>query len=524
VSLARTAALCALILWSRPCRLLAQADTTTAHTPLQYDITLVTSDTGAHVLLEVQTAWRLRTVNPVELQLDSTMRVIRVLVDGKPNTRLSRTMYARQGGEVIVPHEKAPGDTLSTRVRYHGYPAGGIRVGPDQYGDRTLAATTAGEAARFWLPVPDGPPGKAALSFHVQATEGQRVAAPGTLQKIDTLSYGNTTWHYRLDAPVPLSAIAVAAGPYAVIPLPSVRCPGKCETVAVAAWAYQQDREFAVRGPFRRAREMVDYFTGLIGPFPYPGLTHVESTMPGVTPGASVVLYDQAGYRGHTLDEPPVARATARQWFGNAVTPGDSAARVLSDGLAEYLAALWRGHADGDSAFRASMRTLADTARHAVPGAAPVSGAAEAARGAWIVHQLRGLVGDSGFFRGLRGYYGSYRDSTTSAAELERSMSAATGKELGWYFRQTLTQPGYPVVEVHWKQKGSTLALELLQTQPREWGVFRVPGLGLLVDGKPVKVDLTGRETRTEVKDLPGKVKRVELEEGGWWLVGRHGR
>jgi aminopeptidase N len=521
VKLARAAVICALILWSRPSRLLAQVDTTTAHTPLQYDITLVASDTGAHALVEVQTAWRLRTVNPIELQLDSAMRVVRVLVDGKPNTRLSRTMYARQGGEVVVPHEKAPGDTLSTRVRHHGIPRGGLRVGPNQYGDRTLAATSSGGAARFWLPVPGGPPGKVTLAFHVQASDGQRVAAPGTLQKIDTLSYGHTTWHYRLDAPVPLTAMAAAAGPYMVTPLARGHCPGRC--VPVTAWTYQQDSEFAVGGPFRRAGVMVDYFTRLVGPFPYPGLAHVESTLPGVAPGASVVLYDEAGYRGRTLDEPTVARATARQWFGNAVTPGDSAGRVLSEGLVEYLAALWRGQADGDSAFRAAMRTLADSARRTAPGGA--SGAAEDARGAWIIHQLRGLVGDSAFFRGLAGYYRTYRDSTTSAGEFERSMSAAAGKHLGWYFQQALTQPGYPIIEVRWRQKGRTLALELAQTQPRDWGVFRVPGLGLMVDGKPLSVDLTGRETRTEVKDAPGKVKRVEVDEGGWWLVeGGHGR
>ena len=515
MKLARAAVICALIPWSRPSRLLAQVDTTTAHTPLQYDVTLVASDTGAHALVEVQTAWRLRTVNPIELQLDSAMRVVRVLVDGKPNTRLSRTMYARQGGEVVVPHEKAPGDTLSTRVRHHGIPRGGLRVGPNQYGDRTLAATSSGGAARFWLPVPAGPPGKVTLAFHVQASDGQRVAAPGTLQKIDTLAYGHTTWHYRLDAPVPLTAMAVAAGPYTVTPLARDHCPGTC--VPVTAWAYQQDYQSAVGGPFRRAGMMVDYFTGLVGPFPYPGLAHVESTLPGVAPGASVVLYDVAGYRGRTLDESTVARATARQWFGNAVTPGDSAGRVLSEGLVEYLAALWRGHADGDSAFRAAMRTLADSARRAAPGAA--SGTAEDARGAWIIHQLRGLAGDSAFFRGLAGYYRTYRDSTTSAAEFERSMSVAAGKQLGWYFQQALTQPGYPIIQVRWRQKGHTLALELAQTQPREWGVFRVPGLGLLVDGKPLKVDLSGRETRTEVKDVRGKVKRVEVDEEGWWLV-----
>jgi aminopeptidase N len=518
VSLARTAAVCLLLLWSRPGRLLAQVDTT-AQTPLQYDITLVPSDTSAHLLGEVQTAWRLRTVNPVELRLDSTFRVIRVLVDGKPNTRLSRTMYARQGGEVVVPHEKAPGDTLSTRVRYHGIPRGGFRAGPNQYGERTLAATTSNGAARLWLPVPGGPPARVAVSLNVQASDSERVAGPGTLERIDTLSYGRSTWHFRLDEPVPLTGIALAAGRYVVTSLARDGCPGRC--VPVTAWSYRQDEEFAVKGPFRRSGQMVDYFAGLVGTFPYPGLAHVESTLPGVTAGASVALYDEAAYRRRALDETTVARATAGQWFGNAVAPGDSAAQVLSDGLAEYLAALWLGHADGDSAFRARMRTLADSARRAGPDGASAgsSSRVEAARGAWIVHQLRGLVGDSAFFGGLAQYYRAYRDSTVGASELERIMSAAAGKDLGWYFQQALTRPGYPIVEVRWRQQGRTLALELRQTQPRAWGAFRVPGLGVRVDGRVVTVDLTGPVTRTELKDVRGKVKRVEVDEVGWWLV-----
>ena len=62
------------------------------HDPTSYDITLVTSDTGAHILSEVQTAWRLRTVDPVEMELDSALRVIRLLLEGKPKSRRSRTM------------------------------------------------------------------------------------------------------------------------------------------------------------------------------------------------------------------------------------------------------------------------------------------------------------------------------------------------------------------------------------------------------------------------------------------------
>ncbi|HUR00899.1 MAG TPA: hypothetical protein VM347_00005, partial [Nonomuraea sp.] len=134
----------------------AQADSAPPpHVPTSYDIVLVDSDTGAHFVGEVQTGWRLASDRPVGMKLDSALRVVRVLVDGRPNTRISRTMYGRGGNDVVVPHQKTAGDTLSTRVRYHGIPRGGLRVGSDRAGARALAAETAGGRASLWLPVPE---------------------------------------------------------------------------------------------------------------------------------------------------------------------------------------------------------------------------------------------------------------------------------------------------------------------------------------------------------------------------------
>jgi hypothetical protein len=87
---------------------------------LHYDVTVVPIDTSGHVLMEVETQWRLRSKDLVTMELDSNMRVIRVLVDGVPESRVSRTMYARTSETVEVPHQKPVGDTLTTRVRYRG--------------------------------------------------------------------------------------------------------------------------------------------------------------------------------------------------------------------------------------------------------------------------------------------------------------------------------------------------------------------------------------------------------------------
>ena len=179
------------------------------HDALHYDITLIPSDTSTHVLGEVQTTWRLGSTEPVRMQLDSSMRVIRVLVDGKPNTRLSRTRYARSFTEIDVPHQKQQGDSMSTRVRYRGHPRGGLITGKNTHGDRTVFADNRPDRMHYWLPTPGIPGDKATVSFHVQVPLGYEVIADAVLEKVDTLAYGNAMWHYNLDRSVPVHTVAV---------------------------------------------------------------------------------------------------------------------------------------------------------------------------------------------------------------------------------------------------------------------------------------------------------------------------
>jgi aminopeptidase N len=399
------------MLGAAPAQLVAQSDTTPPpHEATSYDITLVTSDTGAHVLAEVQSGWRLRSVWPVELELDSTLRVVRVLVDGKPNTRLYRTMYARQGSEVVVPHEKSPGDTLTTRVRYHGIPRGGFRVGPDRTGARSLAGETAAGRARLWLPVPDGESGRTTVVWNVQARKDQRAVANGTLERIDTLAFGHTTWHYRLDTPVPLDALAVAVGRYAVTTLPHAGCRRGC--VPVTLWTAPEDSIAAAAGAFRRAGEMVDFMSGFLGDFPYPGLAHVASPLaPAGRPGASIVLWDEARVHAGAIDEDEIARATAAQWLGNAVSESGPVAERPSPAVGAYLAWLWRRQGGG-----ARLET------QALP------------RDLDSIRRLHQMVGDSAFAQGLRRYVETNRHATAAPGALERAMSEAAGRGLEWSF------------------------------------------------------------------------------------------
>ena len=110
-------------------------------------------------------------------------------------------------------------------------------------------------------------------------------------------------------------------------------------------------------------------------------------------------------------------------------------------------------------------------------------------KGAWVLHMLRGTLGDSGFFQGVREYYRAYRDSTATSEDFERVMERVTQRDLQSFFSQWLWQPGYPQLHVVWRYAAADhrLRLDLTQVQAAAWWVFRLPRLVVEVlspDGK----------------------------------------
>jgi hypothetical protein len=471
------------------------------HDALTYDITLVPADTGSHILGEVQTTWRLRSGGAVTAMLDSSMRVVRVLVDGKPNTRLSRTMYGRSGADVVVPHEKSAGDTLSTRIRYHGFSQGGVVPSATRAGQRGAAGGGDPATARLWLPVPDDPDDRATVRWNVQAPVADRVLASGELVGIDTLPYDHTTWHYQMAHPVPIYRLAVATGPY-VTALRSAEGCGGCPPVEV--WSYAPDSAAAAKA-FARADDIAAYFSRMLGPYPYTRLVHAEAAIPNAAvSSAEMALYGQDAFAAAGPAEILIARETARQWLGVAVSADSAPARRLFEGMPPYLAAMWHAGAGGPPLI-AAMHAVVDSA---------LAPDGESWRAAWTLHELRGVMGDSAFAAGLRALVAEHRDATADLDEVGRIMSGAAGREVGWVLRQA--DGDVPVLAWKAQRRGGQQRLALT---PVGGGQVRLPGLRLLVDGKPVRTDVAGAETSVTLKGFRGPPSRVELDPAGTWLV-----
>jgi aminopeptidase N len=140
-------------------------------------------------------------------------------------------------------------------------------------------------------------------------------------------------------------------------------------------------------------------------------------------------------------------------------------------------------------------------------------------KGAWVLHQLRGMVGDSAFASSLRDYYGTYRHATAVSSDFARIASRASGRDLEWYFQQALTQPGYPQLDLRWRHRGSVLELDIRQTQPAAWGTYRIPGLVVRIDGTDHRVNVAGPRSRHTLRGVLRAPSRIEVDPEGWWLL-----
>jgi aminopeptidase N len=282
---------------------------------------------------------------------------------------------------------------------------------------------------------------------------------------------------------------------------------------------------------------MVDYYASLIGPYPFEKLAHVQSaTRFGGMENASAIFYTDQGLASGRSMEGTVAHETAHQWFGDEVTEDDWPELWLSEGFATYFGHLYFEHADGEAEFRRRMEeSRRDYLSSGVTGQPVIDrdqqdlfellNANNYPKGAWVLHMLRGILGDDVFFQGIRTYYARFAGKNATTQDLRHVMESVSGQDLEWFFHQWLEEPGYPVLEMAWAWDADAGQVEVTVTQDQDaaWPTFRLPMEVELVDS-------AGGATRQHV-DVVGRIQRlhlpaaaaprtVRLDPDGWVLLG----
>ena len=489
----------------------------------QYRIRLSVGDAGNEISAETEIVFAVRSEGVREVALDfPELTVDGVTLDGRA------ARFTRGGGRLRVALTGAykTGDLLNVSVRYHGAPADGLYFKRNKFGDRTVFADNWPDRARHWFPSIDHPSDKAKVEFFIDAPARYDVVANGELVETRSLQDGTRLTHWREQVPVPVYCMVFGATEFAVVNA------GASYGTSLWHYLYPKDRERGLTD-HGRALRILEFYTSLVGPYPYEKLALVESsTRFGGMENSSNIFFDENAYDGSGRLEGTVAHEVAHQWFGDSVTESDWHHLWLSEGFATYFAALFYERADGRDRFVRMM--LADKERYLKDPEAVARPVYDPSvkdlfkllnrnnyqKGAWVLHMLRRVVGDEKFFEGVRDYYRTYRDRNALTEDFRRVMELHYGKPLDWFFREWIYEPGLPAYEAAWRwdEPSKRLTLKLRQTQAG--APFRMPLDVELKDGDAARrevVELSGREQSFDFK-LERKPDSLAIDPDEWVL------
>ena len=290
---------------------------------------------------------------------------------------------------------------------------------------------------------------------------------------------------------------------------------------------------------FDEARDVLQSFTGWFGPFPFERLSVVQRLWPqsgGHSPASFVILNELPwfGDRAFPMNmNSPVdlsnwreyflAHEIAHQWWGQGVTAGTYRDQWLSEGMAQFAAALYLQKRYGDGAYASILKRFSRwTGKKSHMG--PISLGSRLSfydfdayqaiiydKSALALNMLRDILGDEAFFNGLRNFYETYKFGSVRTGQFRDIMEKVSGRNLegffqGWFFSYELPEVRVSTME---EKIGEEDVLLVKIAQAR--GLFVFPlwiewQSGGKVFREKVIVDSPNQEFRLKLSGKPSKI------------------
>ncbi len=302
----------------------------------------------------------------------------------------------------------------------------------------------------------------------------------------------------------------------------------------------QRGREYV-----NRAAEIAQFYTSLVGDCPYPSFTLalVEHDRPGGHSPAYFAALNQPLPTSPFVwrNDPEVfdgypefylAHELAHQWWGQAVGWRNYHEQWLSEGFAQYFAALYAQHHRGPEVFADVLKRLrrwgiAESSQGPVylgyrlghiRSEPRVFSALVYNKSAIVLHMLRRLVGDDAFFRGLRRFYHVSRFRKAGTEDFRAAMEEEAHQPLERFFDRWIYGSSLPKLKLGYRVEGKDVLLHVEQTGE----IFDVPVTVTLqyADQKPVDVvvRVTARTADLRVP-LTGVLRGVDFNKSDGTLA-----
>ena len=387
--------------------------------------------------------------------------------------------FTHQNDELLIQLTTTPAtdQLLTVVIEYKGIPAGGMKIQPTKFGDRSFMCENWPNNARHWLPTVDHPYDKATSEFIVTAPAHYKVISNGLLLEESLINKEIKRTHWKQTVPVSCWLFVLGIADFAV------QYVDEFNHKSIQTWVYPKDREAGFHDFAEPTKQVLQFYSDYVGPFAYEKLASVETqSVGGGMETSSAIFYDEKMITGtySTRLRNVVIHEIAHQWFGNAVTETTWDDAWLSEGFATFFTLLFIenafGHEEFLSGIKAARKTVYDISkkdstwsvvanRSAESG--PVTSGLTYQKGAWTLHMLREKIGHDNFRKGIQAYYKKYFNANTTTANFIKEIENASGQDLKSFFTQYLTRADNLQLSGSWTYDETTklITVKLQQTQ-----------------------------------------------------------
>jgi aminopeptidase N len=440
--------------------------------------------------------------------------------------------YTRDAAKiyVVLREPLAAGSIHRVQIAYHGQPheairppwGGGFQWATTPNGKPWIATAIQGEGCDLWWPCVDHPQGEPdSMDLYFTVDAGLTAASNGVLIDVEEHAGGRRTFHWRTEVPTNTYGVALNVGPYVLIEDTYTSSNGT--EIPLMFWAIEEHQEQAQALFDREFAPTIEFFERKLGPYPWgqEKLGVAETPHLGME-HQTINAYGNEFRRGDYGYDWLFHHELAHEWFGNVMTHVTVSDMWLHEGTGAFMQPEYAREVIGDAAFYASMYStyLRISACNAIAPREEFSadelyfddpeGRGPAgdiyAKGTWLLHSLRYVMGEEGFWRAIRillydtaepeQLQPPIQARLRSTDDFMRIASDVYGQDLAWFFEVYARRGPLPVLASRETSDGVVL----------EW-----QNIGELVFPMPIPVRIDGELVRVEFNDNQALLEDVSL-------------
>jgi len=396
------------------------------------------------------------SLGQVELNFWTGMAIIDIHHTDSPNEQLS---YTRNDDILTIDLDSiyTQGEEFSVVIAYEGQPQNSVYNSfrfDSHAGEHLMWSFSEPFGARAWWPCKDVPSDKAdSVDIRVTVPSKFIVASNGTLRE-KNIKGNLTTYWWHEQYPIVTYLVSVAIYPYTVY-YDDFLYNDNADTMKIHFYVFPDnyDRYFELNS---QVKDMLWVFSQIYGEYPFikEKYGHADCLLSGAMEHQTCTSF------GVWTDWLYV-HELAHQWWGDMVTCDSFHHIWLNEGLASYSEAIWFEVLYPD--YPANQYLLDH--RHYLGGGTvyvedpmtePIfDGNLSYNKGAWVVHMLRYVMGDSVTGEVLKAYASApeHRYGTATTEDFQAICEQVSGMKLDKFFQQWIYEEYYPHYSYGWNLK-----------------------------------------------------------------------